>query len=271
MSWHADPALMETYALGVLDQAHASSIEAHLLGCERCRGAIAHQVGRSRLEGLWAGIEERLEPERPGVVERFLVWFGVPDHVARLLAATPSLRLSWFAALAVALGFATGAARSGRFGVLLFLLVAPLIPLAGVAAAYGPGVDPTYEVGLAAPMRSFRLLMIRAIAVLVTSTALVAIAATALPNLDWIAAAWLVPSLGLTTANLALSSYWSSHRVTAVLVLGWAIVVVLSERMSSVPYAAFRAVPQVVFAIIAAASILVLARRREAFDMRRRA
>jgi putative zinc finger protein len=271
MSWHADPALMETYALGVLDQAHASSIEAHLLRCERCRGAITHHVGQARLEGLWAGIEERLEPDRPGVVERFLVWFGMPDHVARLIAATPSLRLSWFAALAVALAFATGAARAGRFGVLLFLLVAPLIPLAGVAVAYGPGVDPTYEVGLAAPMRSFRLLMIRAVAVLVTSTGLVAIAATALPNLDWIAAGWLVPSLGLTTANLALSSYWSPHRVTAGLVAAWATAVVLSERLSSVHYAAFRAAPQGVFAIIAAVSILVLISRREAFDVRRRA
>jgi len=271
MSWHADPALVETYALGVLDQAHASSIEAHLFRCERCRGAIAHQVGRSRLDGLWAGIDERLEPDRPGVVERFLVWFGVPDHVGRLLAATPSLRLSWIAALAVALGFATGAARAGRFGVLLFLLVAPLIPLAGVAAAYGPGVDPTYEVALAAPMRSFRLLMIRAIAVLVTSTALVGLAAMAVPHLGWMTAAWLLPSLGLSTANLALSSYWSPRRVTAGLIAAWAIAVVVSERLSSVHYAAFRAAPQAVFAIIAAVSVLILARRSDAFDVRRRA
>jgi len=269
MSWHADPALLETYALGVLDQAHSSSIEAHLLRCEGCRAGIALHVGRTRLDGVWGAIEERLEPARPGAVERFLVWCGVPDHVARLLAATPSLRLSWFAALTVALAFAAGAARAGRFGLLFFLLVAPLIPLAGVAVAYGPGVDPTYEVGLAAPMRSFRLLMIRAVAVLVTSTALVAIAAMALPQLDWIAAAWLLPSLGLTMANLALSSFWSTHRVTAVLVAGWTVVVLLSERLASVPYAAFRAVPQVVFAIISAASILVLARRREAFDRRR--
>lgn len=270
MSWHADPALMETYALGVLDQAHASSIEAHLLRCETCRAGIADHVGRARIQSMWDAIEERLEPRRPGAVERFLVWCGVPDHVARLLAATPSLRLSWFAAVAVALGFAAGAAQAGRFGVLLFLVVAPLIPLAGVAVAYGPGVDPTYEVGLAAPMRSFRLLMIRALAVLATSTALVGIAATALPHLGWIAAAWLLPSLGLSAANLALSSYWSSHRVTAILVTGWAIAVLLSERLSLVPYAAFRAVPQVLFAIIAAASIAVLARRREAFDMRRK-
>ena len=270
MSWHADPALMETYSLGVLDEAHASSIEAHLLRCEPCRTSIARHVGRARLDGLWEAIDERVEPVRTGFVERLLARSGVPDHVARVLAATPSLRLSWFAAVAVALAFATGAARGGRFGLLLFLLVAPLIPLAGVAVAYGPGVDPTYEVGLAAPMRSYRLLMIRALAVLTASTALIGMAATALPHLDWTAAAWLLPALGLSTANLALSSYWSPPRVTVSVVAAWATAVVLSERLSSTPFAAFRAVPQLVFGVIAAASILVLMRRREAFDARRR-
>jgi len=271
MSWHADPALIDDYALGVLDDAHSSSIESHLLRCEPCRAAVAHHVGAARLDRVWAAIDEAAEPTRPRVVERPLVWFGVPEHVARLLAATPSLRFSWFAAVAVALAFAAGAARGGRLGLLLFLLVAPLIPLAGVAVAYGPGVDPTYEVGLAAPMRSYRLLMIRALAVLTTSTVLISIAALALPHLDWTAAAWLLPSVGLSTANLALSSYWSPPRVSVTLVAAWGVAVVLSERLSGVPYAAFRAVPQLVFGIIAAASILVLMSRREAFDARRSA
>src|SRR5207237_8903928 len=61
MTWHADPALMETYALGVLDEAHASSIEAHLVRCEPCRTAIARHVGRSRLDEVWAAIDERVE------------------------------------------------------------------------------------------------------------------------------------------------------------------------------------------------------------------
>ncbi|TMK86721.1 MAG: zf-HC2 domain-containing protein [Actinobacteria bacterium] len=269
MSWHGDPALMETYALGILDEVHSSSIEAHLLRCERCREAIARHVGRDRIEGMWAAIEERLDIAPQGMVERLLGRLGMPDHVARLLAATPSLRLSWFGAVAIALAFATVAARAGSVGVLQFLVVAPLIPLAGIAVAYGPRVDPTYEVGLAAPMRSFRLLMIRALAVLITSMALVGIAAIALPHLDWTAAAWLLPSIALSLGNLALSSYWSPQRATVGLVAAWTLAVVLGERFSSVPYAAFRAAPQAAFAMIAVASIVVLARRREAFDTRR--
>ena len=270
MSWHAGPAQLETYALGVLDDAQSASVEAHLLRCETCRGAAASLVTGDRLDHMWAAIQDRTEPQPAGLTERLLVRLGVPDHVARLLAATRSLRLSWFGAMAVALAFAVSAAQAGRAGLLLFLIVAPLIPVAGVAAAYGPRVDPTYEVGLAAPMRSYRLLMIRALAVLTASTALIGMAATALPHLDWTAAAWLLPALGLSTANLALSSYWSPPRVTVSVVAAWATAVVLSERLSSTPFAAFRAVPQLVFGVIAAASTLVLMRRREAFDARRR-
>jgi hypothetical protein len=98
------------------------------------------------------------------VAERLLVRLGVADHTARLLAATPALRGSWLLAVAVTLAFAVLAAwaRPGPDAILAFLCVAPLLPLAGIAVAYGPGIDPTYEIGLAAPLRSFRLLLLGA-------------------------------------------------------------------------------------------------------------
>lgn len=157
---------------------------------------------------------DELDGVRPGPMERTLVRLGIADHVARLLAATPSLRLSWFAALAVALGFAVSAAYTGA--VVVFLVVAPLVPLAGVAAAYGPGVDPTYEIGLASPMRSYRLLLIRALAVLTASMGLAGAAALALPTLNWSTAAWLLPSLGPrswswwpASRSMRLCSFWA--------------------------------------------------------------
>ena len=73
-----------------------------------------------------------------------------------------------------------------------FLVLAPLLPLAGVAAAYGRDVDPTYEIGLAAPMRSFGLLLVRALAVLATTSVMAAVAgARARRACSWSAAAWL--------------------------------------------------------------------------------
>ena len=48
-------------------------------------------------------------------------------------------------------------------GLGLFLLVAPLIPVAGVAAAYGPSSDPSYEAVLASPYPMVRLVLLRTV------------------------------------------------------------------------------------------------------------
>jgi hypothetical protein len=142
---------------GDIDETRAHSVEAHLLACATCRVTLARGFDREPLERIWAEIQEFVDAPRPGIVERGLLRLGVREHVARLLAATPSLRLSWFAAEAVALGFAVMAARSATDGpreelaLLLFLVVAALLPVAGVAVSFGPGMDPTYEVGSRPP------------------------------------------------------------------------------------------------------------------------
>jgi hypothetical protein len=51
------------------------------------------------------GVELVATPAVGGIVERGLVRFRVPDHVAWLLASTPSLRFSWIAAATIAAGF----------------------------------------------------------------------------------------------------------------------------------------------------------------------
>ncbi len=269
MSWHADTSLFEAYASGEIDGARALSLEAHLLECTSCREGLAEAADGDALEAAWAAIAREVRAPAPRVAERLLLRAGVPDHIARLLAATPSLRLSWFAAIGAALAFGVAAAYAGPHGVLLFLVLAPLVPLAGVAAAYGPGVDPTYEIGLAAPMRSFRLLLIRSLAVLVTSLGLAGIAALALPRLDWTAAAWLLPSLALCGASLALSTAWSPARAAGTVAVSWIATVLVVEGVSRVSFAAFHANGQIVSLALVVVSAAVIARRHDAFDMRR--
>jgi hypothetical protein len=230
---------------------------------------------------MWLGVLGAADTPRRRPVEELLVRMGIPDHVGRLLSATPSLRLSWFLAVIFALGFAVLAAHAGGnclsrpggecSGLLLFLVLVPLIPLAGVAAAYGPGVDPTYEIGLAAPMRSHRLLLIRALAVLATSTILAGGAALALPGLDWSSAAWLLPSLALSAATLALSTFWRPHWAAASVALTWMVLVTASELASVRELVVFRAAGQGAFLLLAAVSGVVLALRRQALDFRRTA
>ncbi len=170
-AWHADGELLAAYAAGRLDVAGTWSVEAHVTSCAGCRELAGALAEPERLRRGRAAVIAAVDVPHAGVAERLLVRLGVPDYTARLLAATPALRGSWLLAVATTLAFAVLAARlgSGRDASLAFLTVAPLLPLAGIAVAYGPGIDPTYEIGLAAPMRSFKLLLLAWVAaVLVT-------------------------------------------------------------------------------------------------------
>lgn len=282
MTWHADAQLLEHYASGQLPLADAASVEAHLLACAACRGGLAPQVDAPRLAATWARIDAALDAPRLGPVERLLSRLGVSDHLARLLASTPSLRTSWLTAVTLALAFAVAAAYSGtgERAVLVFLIVAPLLPLAGVAAAFAPGVDPAAEIALAAPMRTFRLLLVRASAVLVPTLVLTSLAALTLPGPGWAATAWLLPSVALAVSALALSTYVSPAPAAVAIAVLWVAGVLVSEVVAAGGLARFRlggpieselfqAAGQFALGIVAAASAVVLASRRHEFEIGR--
>jgi hypothetical protein len=252
--WHADEELLAAYDEQRLDAAARWSVEAHLTSCAACRLQARALVDPARLRRLRAALIDAVELPRAGVAERLLVRLGVADHTARLLAATPALRGSWLLAVAVALAFAVLAAwtRPGQDANLAFLCVAPLLPLAGV--------DPTYEVGLAAPLRSFRLLLLRAAAVLETATLLAAAASLALPQLGPGAVGWLLPSLGLTASSLALATTVEPLRAIGITAGAWVIAVavtVLPPAPSSVLFAVAGQVGFAALALLAAAVLLV--------------
>lgn len=266
MSWHADDVLLEFYAAGTLDDAGAFSLEAHLLACEECRVRTAQLADLSRVQTVWADVQELVDAPQRTPVERVLVRFGVRDHVARLLAATPSLGASWLVAVAFSLGFAALAAQQGARGLVWFLVLAALLPLAGVAAAYGPGIDPTYEIGVVAPMSSFHLILVRGAAVLGSTAALAALAALTLPQVGWMAAAWLVPSLALTVLSLALATFVPPLLAFGSVALIWISIVVSTAIVTDDRLAAFGPGAQIGLLVVAAVSVLVLAFRRDSFD-----
>ena len=268
MSWHVDEPILERYAGGTLGGASIYSVEAHLVGCARCRGELSRRVDASRVDRVWAGVRDLVEAPRTGPVERMLVRAGVPAHVARLLMATPLLRPSWVVSVAVTLAFAVLADRVVGVGALPFLIIAPLVPVIGVAAAFARPVDPVWEIGAATPVGGFRLTMIRAAAVLGVSVALAALAALGLPEAGWTAVAWLLPSLGLTALTLALSTSARLSTVAGAVVASWSVGVVLSERLAEERLAAFDARGQMLLAVIAIASIVVVVARRDAFERR---
>jgi hypothetical protein len=154
----------------------------------------------------------------------------------------------------------------GQDANLAFLCVAPLLPLAGIAAAYGPGIDPTYEIGLAAPLHSFRLLLLRAASVLGTAILLAAVASLALPQLGPGTAAWLLPSLALTAASLALATTVEPLRAIGITAAAWVIAVAVTVPPPAPSSLLFAVAGQVAFAALALIGAAVLLLRRGRFE-----
>ena len=267
-AWHAGGDLLAAYNDQRLDAAARWSVEAHLTSCTACRLQARALVDPARLERLRAALIDAVDLPRAGMAERLLVRLGVANHTARLLAATPALRGSWLVAVAATLAFAVLAAwtHSGPDANLAFLCVAPLLPLAGIAVAYGPGVDPTYEIGLAAPLPSFRLLLLRAAAVLATATLLAAAASLALPQLGPGAAGWLLPSLGLTASSLALATTVAPLRAVGITAGGWILAVMATVAPPAPSSVLFAVAGQVAFAAVALLGAAVLLVRRGRFE-----
>ncbi|MFD0625023.1 hypothetical protein ACFQ2K_21955 [Streptomyces sanglieri] len=159
-----------------------------------------------------------------------------------LWAAGPALRGSWLVALvlvavgAVALAYGAGAGEAVRP---LLLVVAPVLPLAGVGLSYGRHADPMYEITAATPSGGLRLLLTRTAAVLVVSIPALTLAGAALPASAERpgAATWLLPGLAMTLAALALGSYVGCRTGATSIAVAWAAAVVLPVFASSSPTA----------------------------------
>jgi hypothetical protein len=282
VTWHADDQLLAEYVRGDIDDAAAFSVEGHLMACDQCRAELASAVDADRLTATWSLVEAAVDAPRPGPVERLILRLGVRPHLARLLAATPSLRLSWLSAVVMTLAFSVAAAYDGNGDrtKLLFLLVAPLLPLAGVAAAFSPAADPAAELTLASPYGGFRLLLVRTVAVMTATTSLAALASLALPRLDVIAAAWLVPALALSVACLAVGTFLRPVVAAGAVAVTWVGGVLTSEVLGAgslraffnggpIESRAFQASGQLLLLLVTIVAAVVLAVRRDSFEVGR--
>jgi hypothetical protein len=257
-TWHADEDLLARYVRGEADPLLGASLEQHLLACPGCRDRIAAHVDTPPLDAVWGRIRERAEAPRPGPVERLLTRLGLSRTDALLVARAPSLRASWLFGLAATVAFAAvGAVWDGTMGLTLFLLVAPLVPVAGVGFAYGPDVDPAYETGLAAPYPAARLLLLRTAAVLVTSVPLTVLAGLLVPALSGTAVSWLLPGLAFTAVVLAASTWARPSAIAIVLGVGW-VVAVGSASKARDPAAVLTPTLLVAYAVLGCVAVLVL-------------
>ncbi len=257
-TWHADGSLLAAYVAGDLDALGGASVEQHLAHCGDCRAAIRPLVDGPALDRVWTGVRDAVESPPQPVVVRAARRLGVSEPASVLLAATASLRTAWLVSAIVALGFATFAvAITGGELIAPFLLVAPMVPVLGVAAAYGPQQDPLEALVVTAPYGRTRLILARTLAVLVSVLPLTFVLGLLLPGPLWLAGAWLGPALALIPILLAVSSFVGPRNGAAVVAICWSGVVLLSVRELP-PTWPVEATQQLVYLAVAAVSCVVL-------------
>lgn len=273
-TWHADQELLAGYVAGTLSRSQAASVESHLTSCASCRASMVPLASPDRLARNLAAVIDSVDQPREHRLEAALVRVGVPEHFARVLMVSPSERGPWVVGVLVALLVAIAAeAFSGSGGALFVLLVAaPLLPLAGVAAAATFRYDPASEILATVPTRGFSVFLMRALAV-VAPTIVVALGAALLfPEHGWEAVLWLLPSFGLMAMTLALGSWLPIRAVAWTLGAVWVIAAAIAAQGATAAnwvgtYAAFRPPGQVALLVVTLLAGAVVAVRRDSFDL----
>ncbi|MET1072329.1 MAG: zf-HC2 domain-containing protein [Umezawaea sp.] len=215
---HPSAGLVGRYARGDADipADEVWAVEAHLEKCAPCRAELVDADGGTLVDAVWTDLQPLLDvvPQMPRArpwTRRFNAW------------VTPSM-VPWLAMTLVVALLAVLADRwssAGTYEVSVVLLVAPVLPVLGVAAAWGRGLDPFYEMAASTPRAGLPLLLRRTVSVLLTVIPILLAA-----GLNTSTALWLLPCLAFTTTTLALGGLVGIGRAAVALVVVWAAVIV---------------------------------------------
>jgi hypothetical protein len=264
MTWHIPDSTRDAYLSGQIGAADAWSVEAHLLSCEACRRTLTHTAdaesdGLSSRERGWEAVSQRLSTQgrvRPGMRSRE-AWV--------MVASGPAARSAWLASCAIVVVLAAVMAAYEVREVAPWLgVLAPVVPLLGVAMSYGSGLDDSYEVIASTPGGGLKLLLIRTAAVLVVTTPTVLVAGLLIGYGS--PGPWLAASLGLTLMTLALGSVIGVERAAAVVGVGWALTAGGSLLGSSVVPVWLSAESIPIWLVVTAGAGVVVAIRRRSFN-----
>jgi len=186
------------------------------------------------LRGVWTAVAAQVWRRNPGPAERLAGRLLRSPGLARALVTTPSLLLGWVIATVAVL--AAGATATLATGTPYVGLLAPAMAAAGIAYAYGPGIDPAWELAQSMAVSDRMVLLVRALAVLGLNAALglvasaVSVLAGSGPAGSGAAAVltfgWLIPMTAVCALALAAATLARSANVGVAAGLGgWAITV----------------------------------------------
>ena len=180
------------------------------------------------LERVWACVAAEVWRREPGRVERLAGRLLGAPGLARALVSTPSLLLPWVIASVVVLG--AGALANAGTGTPLVALVAPAVAAAGIAYAYGPGIDPAWELSLSMAVSDRMVLLVRALSVFAVYAALGLAATAATGATALITFGWLVPMTAVSALALAAATLTRSANAGVAIGLGaWCITVLAGQ------------------------------------------
>ncbi len=115
------------------------------------------------LDRVWTGVAAEVWRRHPGRVERTAARLLRSPGLARALLTTPSLLVPWLIATAAVFGL--GGLISFTGGQPVTWLVAPGVAAVAIAYAYGPDVDPAWELAHSMPVSDRMVLLVRAVVV----------------------------------------------------------------------------------------------------------
>lgn len=263
---HASIRIIDGYARGDADLAadEVWALEAHLEECRVCRDRLSAAVTTRApavtdlVDTVWSGLEPQLAGTAP--MQRRRRWSA---RMSRWL--TPTM-VPW---LAMVVGVTLVAllldlVGTGTGEVSLVLLLAPVLPVLGVAASWSRGVDPAYELTASVPRAGLYLVLRRTASVLAVVVPVLLVG-------GWVtgvtAAQWLLPCLAFTSTTLALGGVVGVTRAAAWVVAVWAAVVVAPTAAASRTTFALQTGGLPVWGLILALGIGVVIARRGAYSV----
>ena len=180
---------------------------------------------------VWVAVAAQVWRRNPGRCERAAALLLRSPGLARALVVTPSLLLGWVIATVVI--FAVGAAATRGTGTPYVALFAPALAGAGIAYAYGPGIDLAWELSQSMAI-SYRMILLARAAAVFGVNALAGLAASAASGAAAaVTFGWLVPMTAVCALALAAATLTRSANVgVAAGMSGWVIVVLAAKAVA---------------------------------------
>jgi hypothetical protein len=190
------------------------------------------------LNRVWTNVAAEVWRRHPGRLERTATKLLRSPGLARALLTTPSLLLPWLIATTAIL--AVGALVQAASDQPLVWLIAPAVAAVGIAFAYGPGIDPAWELSCSCAVSDRMVLLTRAVTVFAVNAVLglaasaTTIGTTASGHAAQLTFAWLIPMTAVCALALAVAVAARSATVGAGTgVAAWVIVVLAESAANS--------------------------------------